>query len=123
MAGWDEFSKPKISGWNSGLTRARIAGHLLLTGDGKTTTPEAVRLVKVLHEAEIIGEDFDSAAYGVRDFRRRSDSRKAALIALRDKERAKVVAAVKKKFKVDIDADDFCLASALEVIEAKVGGK
>jgi hypothetical protein len=117
---WNDSNKPKISGWNSGLTRARIAGHLFLNGNGMVTTQPALRLVELLHEVGIIGDDFNAAAYGVRLFRNLKASKKASWIALRDKERAKVVSAVKKKFKVDIDADDFDIADALATIESKV---
>jgi len=118
---WNELNKPRISGWNSGLVRARIAGHLFLSGNGMVTTQPALRLVELLHEVGIIGEDFNAAAYGVRLFRNLKASKKASWIALRDKERGKVVSAVKKRFGVDIDSPDFDIAVALERIESKVG--
>jgi hypothetical protein len=120
MAVWTDDNKWRIRGFNSGLTRARLASHLFKTGDGLTTTPEAIRVVKILIEEGLLGQEFDAACPQGKKFRSMGVATKAAAFALRDRERAKVVAATKKRFGVDIDADDFDIKAALEIIEGKL---
>jgi len=121
MSYWTPEILAKVSGPNSGRYLARLAGHLFKAGNGLQTTPEAVRLLRILWGQGLISEEFDAAAYGVKIFRSAGAQKRVRFTALRDKERGKVVATTKKKFGVDIDSPDFCLASALEIIESKVG--
>ena len=116
-----ESAKPLVSGKNSGLYRGRLAAVLFKQGNGITSTPAGLAIVRILLDEGVITPDFDASCLEVKKLRGLGVMKRAAAIALRDQERAKVVSAVKKKFKVDLDSPNLDIAAALERIEAKVG--
>ena len=120
MAKFLESAKPLVSGKNSGLYRGRLAAVLFKQGNGITSTPAGLAIVRVLLDEGVITPDFDASCLEVKKLRGLGLMKRAAAIALRDQERQKVVSAVKKKFKVDLDSPNLDIAKALEAIEGKL---